>query len=229
VVVSGAGWSIERRLATVAELHGAGVPADPERTVRVCQPTDAALVLGSAQKDAGIDHAAVGRHGLHVVRRVSGGGAVLVEPGALVWIDVIVPKTDPLWNDDVGKAFHWLGRTWKAVLETAGVDDVVVHEGAMVNTMWSRTICFAGLGPGEVLANGRKVVGISQRRTRAAALFQCSLLLRFDAERMVELFSLEPDEADAAVTALGDFVTAVSVDPGDIVEAFIKSLETQGI
>ena len=48
----------------------------------------------------------------------------------------------------------------------------------MACTGWCPLVCFAGVGPGEVLAGGRKLVGISQRRTRAGARFQCAVHVR---------------------------------------------------
>lgn len=44
-------------------------------------------------------------------------------------------------------------------------------------------MCFAGVGAGEVLLDGRKVVGISQRRARDGARFQCVVFRSFDVDR----------------------------------------------
>jgi lipoate-protein ligase A len=56
-----------------------------------------------------------------------------------------------------------------------------------VRTRWSSLVCFSGLGPGEVHADGRKVVGISQRRTRRWARFQCAAYLHWDPAALVSL------------------------------------------
>ena len=50
-----------------------------------------ALVLGSTQRAEVVDERACADAGVEVVRRRSGGGAVLLEPGAVVWFDVVVP------------------------------------------------------------------------------------------------------------------------------------------
>jgi hypothetical protein len=66
------------------------------------------------------------------------------------------------------------GRAWRAALiEVAGADPgrLRVHRGGMVDSDWSALVCFAGIGPGEVL-DGAKLVGLSQRRTRAGARIQ---------------------------------------------------------
>ncbi len=55
-------------------------------------------------------------------------------------------------------------------------------------------MCFAGLGPGEVTVEGRKVVGLSQRRIREAVLFQCCAALRWEPERLLDLLALDDGE-----------------------------------
>jgi hypothetical protein len=50
-------------------------------------------------------------------------------------------------------------------------------------------VCFGGTGPGEVVVGGAKVVGLSQRRTRDGARFQCSVPLAWDAGRHAELLA----------------------------------------
>ena len=61
----------------------------------------------------------------------------------------------------------------------AGGGGATVHGPAPPATAWSKLVCFAGLGPGEVTVAGAKVVGMGQRRTRAGALFQCAALLEW--------------------------------------------------
>jgi lipoate---protein ligase len=153
--------------------------------VRVVEVIEPALVLGSTQP-------AVAERGIPVVRRRSGGGAVLVRPGELLWVDVLLPAGDPLWDDDVGRSFHWLGQAWVEALASLGVEGTW-HDGALVCTPWWRQVCFAGLGPGEVTVDGRKVVGLAQRRTRAGALFQCAALLYWDPTEIVDLLALDAD------------------------------------
>ena len=119
----------------------------PRLVTVIC--TRPALVLGSTQPDAVVDHEAAAARGVDVVRRRSGGGAVLVEPGGVVWVDVVIPPDDALWDEDVGRAAHWVGDAWAAALASAGVDGAAVHRGGLVTTAWSRLVCFAGVGAGE--------------------------------------------------------------------------------
>jgi lipoate-protein ligase A len=139
-----------------------------------------ALVLGSRQP-------LIEATDVEVVRRRSGGGAVYLEPSGTLWVDVVVPRGDELWDDDVSRATYWLGETWAAAIGGRAA----VHRGPMVRTEWSDLVCFAGLGPGEVTVDGLKVVGISQRRTRDAARFQCVAYETWDAVPVLELLGIE--------------------------------------
>ncbi|HWI02868.1 MAG TPA: hypothetical protein VNT52_03450 [Acidimicrobiales bacterium] len=201
-------WDIRRRRGAPADLFDHEWPST--RTAWVLEPTSTAVVLGSTQPDA------VVVPGTPAVRRRSGGGAVLMEPGGLVWIDVVVPVDDPLWEVDVGRAFAWLGETWAAALGGGAT----AHAGPLVTTPWSRLVCFAGLGPGEVTVDGAKVVGMSQRRTRAGALFQCAALLEWRPERLVDRLTLTAEERRQALTDVAGAARGLDVDP----EAFLDRL-----
>jgi len=186
-------------------------------------PDRPALVLGSAQPEADVDRDGAAAAGLEVVRRRSGGSAVVVGPGRLVWADVVLPAADPLWSDDVGIAPVWLGRCWAEALASVGVTDPVVHEGAMVRGRWGSLVCFAGIGPGEVLVGGRKLVGISQRRTRAAALFQAAVLLRWDPAETVAGLAADPGAAaDLADVAVG--LADLTPEHRGLADAFIAAV-----
>jgi lipoate-protein ligase A len=216
-------WRVERATGPAGAFHTRPLPSGPGRAVAVLTAERPALVLGSTQREGVIDRAAVEAAGVEVVRRRSGGGAVLVEPGRTVWIDVDLPAADPLWTDDVGRSFGWLGETWAAALAEVGLHGEV-HQGGLGTTPWSRLICFAGLGPGEVTVDGAKAVGLAQRRTRYGARFQTAANLLWDPRPLVDLLALEPAERTRAAGDLARTVVAVP-GPGEVlVEAFLAHL-----
>jgi lipoate-protein ligase A len=196
--VSGA-WGVEAHQGSAAEFHARTVEEPAKRGVWWSSVDRPALVLGSAQRPEVADAHALAAAGVELVRRRSGGGAVLLVPGEAVWADVIVPNGDPLWDDDVGRAAHWLGEVWVRALAACGLPDLAVHRGPMVRTPWSPLVCFSGLGPGEVHAGGRKVVGISQRRTRGWARFQCAAYLRWDPDALLALLAPPRPPVDALI------------------------------
>ncbi len=229
--MTGRPWSVQRVRGGAAELHALGLPEGPARLVRVLEVDRPALVLGSTQSPALADAGACAAAGVEVVSRRSGGGAVLVEPGAMVWVDVVVPAGDPLWSVDVGRAFLWLGESWSRALGGlgAGVPALRVHRGALVcPDPWGRLVCFAGVGPGEVVVDdsrGAKVVGMAQRRTRAGALFHCAVPLAWDPTALVALLALSADERGAAGAQLAGAVAPLAgAAPVEVVSALLAQL-----
>lgn len=220
-----ASWAVTRTRGSVAAFHALALPEAPARQVWVHEPAGAALVLGSAQPDGVADAAALERGGVALVRRHSGGGAVLVQPGALTWVDVILPAGDPLWATDVGRSFHWLGATWARALGAHGVD-ADVHREALEVGKWGRLVCFAGRGPGEVVTRcgGPKLVGLSQRRTRVAARFQCAVLHRWEPAALVELLAMGPLDRQRATADLGPVAAGVPVASTPLVASFLAAL-----
>jgi len=220
-------WTVTTFREPPSAFHARPVPEVVVPSVWVCDPTAPALVLGSAQREDEADLAACAAAGIEVVHRRSGGGAVLVVPGELLWVDVLVPAGDPRWETDVGRAFHWLGEAWTAALGDLGVT-AVHHEGALIRTTWSRLVCFAGLGPGEVVlgevAPGPKVVGISQRRTRAGARFQCAALLAWDPGSLARLLALDDADRARLVAEVAPSAAALAVSPGALRDAFLHQL-----
>lgn len=212
-------WEVRRLLASAADLHHR--PLEPRRQVVACDVVAPAVVLGSAQP---ISHVRPGGP-LPWVRRRSGGGAVLVAPGDPLWVDVVVPRDDPLWDDDVGRAAWWLGQVWARALAACGVAGAGVHRGPMQRPPWTERVCFAGLGPGEVVLGDRKLVGIAQRRTRDLALFQCAVPMAWDVVPLLDALDLSEGERATALVALsGRSGLPAGVAAVDLVAAFLAEL-----
>jgi len=215
------GWQLHHIRGDAAALHARPLPDPAHRAVWVLEATAPALVLGSTQAEGIVDRDAAARRGIAVVRRRSGGGVVLVEPTTMAWVDLIVPAGDPLWDHDVGRAAHWVGRSWQAALADLDLRPTEVHQGALACGPLGRLVCFGTVGSGEVTStDGRKVVGVSQRRTRGAARFQCAAYARWDPAPLTELLRLDA----AGAGALRDAAVGVGHDPAALVEALVRHL-----
>ena len=86
------GFALEHTVGSAQSLHHRPIPDPVSPTIWWHDVAGPALVLGSSQPDSTIDLDACSRAGIEVVRRRSGGGAVLLVPGEVVWLDVIVPR-----------------------------------------------------------------------------------------------------------------------------------------
>ncbi len=277
-------WSLQRAVGRAGELHAASgrllEGAGPGgRIVRVLHAERPAVVLGAAQPGSDVDAGRAARLGVDIARRRSGGGAVLVGPGESLWVDVAIPRGDPLWSDDVGTAMAWIGEAWVSALDAVGAGPAERWAGRLVSSPWSDKVCFAGVGPGEVLRPpagaagspagvagspagrpqapsaaaarptpppparrpgvpfagrgllGPKVVGISQRRTRAGALFQTAALLRWRPLDLLDVLVMEPAERARAADQLAGVAQAVGgarscggAAAGELLDAFLGAL-----
>ncbi|HEX6656895.1 MAG TPA: hypothetical protein VF065_02360, partial [Ilumatobacter sp.] len=114
--------------------------------------------------------------------------------------------------NDVRGSMIWAGELWRrALLPFVGDRQLTVHSGSMVTTAWSDLVCFAGLGPGEVSLDGRKLVGLSQRRTRKGVRIQGTL---YTAPPKIDLAGLLRPPRPS--TPLPEMAT-LAIDPAELV------------
>jgi lipoate-protein ligase A len=166
------------------------------------------LVLGSTQPVELVLPVALRERSVELVRRRGGGGAVYLEPGGYLWVDAWIPRDDVLWAHDVSVAAEWVGQWWVEAFGATGVGNGVgavssgglsVHTGRSEPGTLGDLVCFAGRGPGEVFFEDRKIVGLSQWRSREGALFSSCAYLEWDPEPLLDLLSFD----DAARAELG--------------------------
>jgi lipoate-protein ligase A len=164
------------------------------------------LVLGSTQPAGIVVPLTARAPAVELARRRGGGGAVYLEPGNHLWMDAWVPRDDPLWSHDVSVAAEWVGRWWvQALSASGGPRDAAfsIHTGRSVAGRLGGLVCFAGRGPGEVFDGERKVVGLSQWRSREGALFSSCAYTSWDPEPLLELLDFAEGERVELAAELG--------------------------
>lgn len=191
------------------ELHERPIVA--AANVEILEITRPAVVLGSTQSFDVVNMSRASELGFDVVRRRSGGGVVILQPDDHAWIDVTVPREHHLWSDDVEHASWWLGEVWCDVLRDLDpVGEWRVWRDKLVASAPERVVCFASVGPGEVVRSNRKVVGVSQRRTKDAARFQCTVFRSIDVATYTSLLRDVVPAGLANASGIGDALTAVT-------------------
>lgn len=140
------------------------------------------LSIGMAQSIANVDLPACAAAGVRVLRRPSGGTAVLhVEQFA--W-SLTLPLNHALAPPDVvaSYAVHAaIALDWCARVGIAGARAATLPEArAPLPDPQLRATCFGALAPHEVLLDGRKLIGWGQVRRRGVVLHHAVLARRFD-------------------------------------------------
>jgi lipoate-protein ligase A len=198
---------ISKMTGSCEEFHHREFPRGKDPVVSLFTPIRDAIVLGSTQEHSLLNEAACLSHDVEIVKRRSGGGLVLLSADSTLWVDVEIPSDHSLWLNDVGSSSLWLGQVFVEVLTALGQENLELHRGALMKRTWSSLICFAGKGPGEVFAaDGSKIVGISQRRTRDWARFQCAVSLKWRPELLRELLH-EPRPSLSEISRCGSNLT----------------------
>jgi lipoate-protein ligase A len=215
-------WKLYTEHVSAGEQHGRDLVA--ERAVWDVRIAQKAMVLGSRQDESLLNGELCSRDGIEVVRRRSGGGIVFLVPGEHVWLDVVVPRGDELWSDDVAQASWWLGDVWVQTLNALGENNVSVHHESLSSDAWGDLLCFAGVGPGEVVQQDdeslSKLVGISQRRTRDYARFQCTIYAKWNPHD-VEMYVVN---TPGNLSEIAHRVAAVQASQQAIVDTFVSHL-----
>lgn len=113
--------------------------------------------------------------GVEVVRRVTGGGAVL-HAGDLTY-SVVAPADTPGLPGDLRGSYEWIRARLVSGLARAGIAASASPARAGADRL---ELCFAGATGYEVELDGEKLVGSAQRRTRRAFLQHGSIRLADD-------------------------------------------------
>jgi lipoyl(octanoyl) transferase len=225
----------------LSRLAGEGPP-----TLRFFSWDPPTLSLGYGQPlDGRVDLAAVAQLGLGVVRRPTGGSAILHEgPDLELTYSVTAAAGDFEGADDLLATYQWIGRALGAGLNALGAPVAMVS----VQPSDPRSMpafCFARTGSYELEAGGRKVVGSAQRRQAAGFLQHGAVMLGADPARLARVFpsSRDPlagmttleavlgrrpsfDETQASLAEGFRRVHGVTLEPGGLAEGEVARMET---
>jgi lipoate-protein ligase A len=178
----GGGRPAENMAVDVAVAWGVGEGIAPP-TLRLYRWDSPAVSLGYAQRDEGVDLAACARAGLTVVRRPTGGRAVL-HGGDLTYA-VALPRRGTWATWSVAMSCRAIHAAVARGLQSLGVPALVAGERPSAAPGRGGPVCFAGLGTHEIAVGGRKLVGSAQRRFARAILQHGSVLLTAQQDRLV--------------------------------------------
>ena len=165
----------------ISELLQAGVR---QPRILLWQYDKPAIIMGCSQRPDESQLRRAAQHGLPIMRRGSGGGAVLAGPWMLS-VTLFIPADHPVGKLDIIKIFNWFEQLWTKALVASGVtckgvDKPLIERSKETSKRegveWA---CYASLSHGEVVSlDGRKLVGLAQIRKRKAVALVSGLHLK---------------------------------------------------
>jgi lipoate-protein ligase A len=183
-------------------------------TLRLYDWAPPCLSLGYSQPFSDIDLSRLNSRGWDVVRRPTGGRAIL-HTDELTYA-VIGPKTDPRLQGGLMDSYRWISKALYQALNTLGLP-VEVHTGKNP-IAHQQPVCFENPSNFEITVNGRKIIGSAQARKKEAILQHGSLPLKGDLTRITEVltYSADDERSLAGEILLEKAVTVASVLGQDI-------------
>ena len=175
----------------IAEACAAG---DSLPTLRFYHWKPPAVSLGRHQPNAEIDHAAVAAAGYEIVRRPTGGRAILHTDEFTY--SVAAAQSEARLSGGVMDSYLNISNALLAGLQRLGVTaekaPASVRAGSDVSAA-----CFEVPSAYEITAGGRKLMGSAQSRRAGYVLQHGSLPLVGDITRLIDVLVLEPSAAES--------------------------------
>jgi lipoate-protein ligase A len=205
--------------------------SDSLPTLRLYAWTPACLSLGVAQPYADVDAARLRARGWDVVRRITGGRAIL-HTDELTY-SVVGSAENPILAGSVLESYNRIARALLSAVSALELP-VEMKEGKADEDGKSNPICFEVPSTYEITVDRKKLIGSAQARRKDGVLQHGSLPLTGDLTRITEalFFADESARAEAAQRLLARAVTAESalgrtLDWNTAAQSFVNAFETE--
>jgi lipoate-protein ligase A len=188
--------------------HEAGAAPPTLRVYGWCQPT---LSLGYAQNaQQEVDLAACHTQGVAVIRRPTGGRAVLHDQE--VTYSVVMPITLADGSYTITEHYRRIGMALAAALQALGLPVQLARPQVRTAPPHAPAspACFAALSRYELSVAGKKMVGSAQKRAQRALLQHGSIPLWMDRQRLFQCLRVPPEHRAALVQAAYSTMGAVN-------------------
>jgi lipoate-protein ligase A len=207
-------------------IRGASFP-----TLRLYAWEPPCLSLGRAQPFADVDIARLESHGWEVVRRMTGGRAIL-HTDELTY-SVTGPVDEPRLAGSILESYNRLARALLAAVHDLGLP-VEMKEGKADASGVTNPVCFEVPSTYEITVEGKKLIGSAQARRKEGVLQHGSLPLTGDLTRICQALVF-PDESARETAAQRLLARATTVESvlgrevarGIAAQAFVRAFEAE--
>lgn len=158
-------------------------------TLRLYAWEPACLSLGHAQPFSDVDTATLSENGWTVVRRPTGGRAIL-HVDELTYA-VIAPETEPRVSGGVIESYLRLSQALLEALRLLGLTPQAFEKPASTNGNRSNPVCFEVPSNYEITVNNKKLIGSAQARRKEGILQHGSLPLYGNLSRIIQALKFD--------------------------------------
>ena len=140
-------------------------------TLRVWEWGASAVVMGRFQSLRNeVDMEAAQRHGIEVVRRISGGGAMFIEPGNTITYSIVAPES-LVAGMNFEQAYEFMDQ-W-----------VIQALGGLGIKAWYQPL-------NDITSEAGKIAGAAQTRRRGVVLHHVTMAYDIDAQKMMDVLRI---------------------------------------
>lgn len=190
------------------------------------------LSLGHAQPFADVDMERVKSHGWEVVRRLTGGRAIL-HTDELTY-SVTGSASEPILSGSILESYNRIARALLFAVRELGLPVEMKEHITEPATLNLNPVCFEVPSTYEITVDGKKLIGSAQARRKEGVLQHGSLPLTGDLTRICQalVFKDESARENAAQRLLArattvESVTGVKTDWEKAAQTFVKGFESQ--
>jgi lipoate-protein ligase A len=190
------------------------------------------LSLGHAQPFADVDMERVKSHGWEVVRRLTGGRAIL-HTDELTY-SVTGSASEPILSGSILESYNRIARALLFAVRELGLPVEMKEHITEPATLNLNPVCFEVPSTYEITVDGKKLIGSAQARRKEGVLQHGSLPLTGNLTRICQalVFKDESARENAAQRLLArattvESVTGVKTDWEKAAQTFVKGFESQ--
>jgi len=166
-----------------------------------------------------VDINEINKLGFKLVRRITGGGALLHEENSEITYSIILSSNHRIYQYDIVQSSALIANGIARGLIKLGIEPEIGGFKGLTN----QNLCYLRSGASDITINGKKISGSAQRRESYALLQHGTLLLDFHPEtwfRVIKTPEVNIEYLTNKVTCLKNILGTINIR--DLIEAIIQ-------
>lgn len=195
---------------------------DSPPTLRLYGWSIPSVSIGYSQRISDIDSDYCIKKGIPIVRRLTGGRAILHSNE--ITYSFSVKTDDELFSKGLRDSYRKISKAFVIFLTKIGLSPEVrlsrdVRQSSIVNRQSRSPLCFESVSYCEITLNDRKIVGSAQKRWTDGLLQQGSIPISVDRDEMIKVFKLRSPLVVENIIGLQEVIYHFkSTDLGNIIK-----------